>query len=73
MREQRQPAINDETLARWLGTLGQSELATSMIAIALAAQSGAMPVTPELTDKTDALAGVLPRTRLEDAGRAGPK
>lgn len=54
LRKQRRPTIDDETLARWLGTLGQSELARSLIAIALAAQSGALPVEPELADKLDA-------------------
>ena len=54
LRKQRRPTIDDETLAKWLGTLGQSDLARSMIAIAMAAQSGALPVTPELSDKLDA-------------------
>lgn len=52
-RKQRRPTIDHETVARLLGTLGQSELARSMIAIALAAQSGALPVTPELSDRLD--------------------
>jgi hypothetical protein len=50
-QKQTQPAIDHKTLAQLMGLLGQSELATSLIALALAAQSGAMPVTPELTDK----------------------
>ena len=54
LRKQRRPTIDEEILAQWLGLLGQSELATSMIAIALAAQSGALPVTPELSDKLNA-------------------
>lgn len=53
-RKQRRPAMDSQTVARLLGTLGQSELATSMIALALAAQSGALPVTPELSEKLDA-------------------
>ena len=53
-RKQRRPAMDCQTVARLLGTLGQSELATSMIAIALAAESGALPVTPELSEKLDA-------------------
>ncbi|MEB3245100.1 MAG: hypothetical protein VKJ06_03840 [Vampirovibrionales bacterium] len=50
-QKQTQPAIDHKTLAQLMGLLGQSELATSLIALALAAQSGTMPVTPELTDK----------------------
>ena len=53
-RKQRRPKMSYETVARLLGTLGQSELGRSMIAIALAAQSGALPVTPELSEKLDA-------------------
>ena len=53
-RKQRRPVVDSQTVARLLGTLGQSELATSMIALALAAQSGALPVTPELSEKLDA-------------------
>jgi hypothetical protein len=50
-QKQQQPAIDHTTLAQLLGLLGQSELATSLIALALAAQSGSLPVTPDLTDK----------------------
>ena len=53
-RRQRRPTIDHQTLAQLLGMLGQSELATSIIAIAMAAQSGALPVTPELSEKLDA-------------------
>ena len=53
LHKQRRPAIDDKTVAAWLGSLGRSELATSMMAIALAAQSGALPVTPELSGKLD--------------------
>lgn len=52
-RKQRRPSIDEKTLAGWLGMLGQSELASSMMALALAAQSGALPVTPELSEKLD--------------------
>lgn len=50
-QKQRQPAIDHKTLAQLLGLLGHSELATSLIALALAAQSGSLPVTPELSEK----------------------
>ncbi len=50
-RKKREQNIDSQTVARLLGTLGQSELGPSMIAIALAAQSGLLPVTPELTEK----------------------
>ena len=49
--KQRQPGIDHKILAQWLGMLGQSELATSLIALALAAQSGSLPVTPEVEEK----------------------
>jgi len=49
--KQRQPRMDHEVIAKLLGTLGQSELATSLIAIAMAAQSGSLPVTPELEEK----------------------
>ena len=52
-RKQRQPKPDYVELARMLGQLGQSELATSMLVLALAAQSGALPVTPELEKKLD--------------------
>jgi len=50
-RKQYQPTLDSKTLAQLLGMLGQSELATSLIALALAAQSGEMMVTPELENK----------------------
>jgi len=53
-KKQRQPDMDAKTLARLLGTFGQSELATSMLALALAAQSGDLPVTPELSEKLNA-------------------
>ena len=53
MRKSRQPKPDYVELARILGQLGQSELATSMLVLALAAQSGALPVTPELEEKLD--------------------
>ncbi len=51
LRKQRKPSIDHETLARLLGMLGHSELATSLLALSLAAQSGSLPVTLELTDE----------------------
>lgn len=52
-QKQRQPGMDHATLARLLGMLGKSELGTSMIALALAAQSGSLPVSEELTEKLD--------------------
>lgn len=49
--KQHQPGMDHKTLAKLLGMLGQSELATSLIALALAAQSGSLPVTPEVEEK----------------------
>ncbi len=45
------PTIDHVALAQLLGTLGQSELGRSMIALSMAAQCGALPVDDELTDK----------------------
>ena len=53
-RKQRRPAMDQQTLARLLAALGHSELARSMIALAMAAQSGALPVAPDLSQKLDA-------------------
>ena len=50
-RKQRQPKPDYVELAKILGQLGQSELATSMLVLAIAAKSGALPVTPELEEK----------------------
>ena len=52
-QKQSQPGMDHATLARLLGMLGKSELGTSMLALALAAQSGSLPVDEELTDKLD--------------------
>ncbi len=52
-RKKRQPSMDAQTIARLLSTFGQSELAASMMAIAMAAQSGTLPVTPELENKLD--------------------
>ena len=38
-------------LAQLLGTFGQSELFRCLLALSMAAQSGALPVDKELTDK----------------------
>ena len=52
-RKRREPRLDAQTVAQLLGTLGQSELGRSLLALALAAQSGALPVTPELTGKLE--------------------
>ena len=53
LRKQRQPSMDYKEIARLLRKLGQSELAPSLIAIAYAAQSGALPVTPHLSERLD--------------------
>ena len=53
-RKQRKPGLDAKTVAQLLGTLGGSDLGRSMLALALAAESGALPVTPELSEKLDA-------------------
>ncbi len=50
-RNHRRPSIDHEQIAKLLGMLGQSELGPSLIAIAMAAETGSLPVTPELTDE----------------------
>ena len=47
-RKSRRPSYNDKTLARLLGALGQSRLASNLNQIAKAANMGALPVTDEL-------------------------
>ena len=51
LRKQRQPSLDHQAVAKLLCDLGQSELATSLIALSLAAQSGALPVDDELSDR----------------------
>lgn len=63
-RKQRRPSVDSRTLARLLGMLGQSDLATSMMALAMAARSGALPVTPELSGKLDAACDDIREMRL---------
>ena len=74
-RKQRRPAMDSKTVARLLGTLGQSELAASILAIALAARSGALPVTPELSAKLGAACDDIREMRvtLISALRVGPE
>ena len=50
-KKQKQPDVDFVTLARLLSAFGESELATSMLTLALAAKSGALPVEPELENK----------------------
>ncbi len=52
-RKQRRPDLDHETLARLLGMLGKSELGRSMIALAMAARSGALPVEPETVEQIE--------------------
>ena len=52
-KKQKDPSLTTVELARLLGMFGQSELATSMLALSLAATHGHMDVTPEIEDKID--------------------
>ncbi|MBX2835092.1 MAG: hypothetical protein KTR28_09000 [Micavibrio sp.] len=47
------PDMDAQMIAKLLGTFGQSELATSMLALALAAQTGDLDVTPDVSDKLE--------------------
>lgn len=47
------PAIDYVMLAQVLGNLGQSELATSMLALALAAKSGELEISDKVENKLD--------------------
>ncbi len=47
------PTMDHALLAQLLGTIGQSELGRSMLALSLATQSGALPVDDETVDKID--------------------
>ncbi|MEM6780331.1 MAG: hypothetical protein AAF569_00550 [Pseudomonadota bacterium] len=49
----RTPSVDSKEIARLLGMFGQSELATSMLALSLAATQGNIDVTPELEDKIE--------------------
>ena len=50
-KKQRQATLDEKTLAQLLGLLGQSELGTSLLALAMAAQAGNLNVDDELTDR----------------------
>lgn len=54
VRRSRRPTVDHAALAQLLGTFGQSELFRSLLVLSLAAQSGALPVDDELTDKLGA-------------------
>ena len=54
LKKQKTPQIDAQEVARLLGMFGQSEIARSMLALSLAAQSGSLPVTPELTGELHA-------------------
>lgn len=53
-RRSHRPTVDHAALAQLLGTFGQSEVFRSLLALSLAAQSGALPVDEELTDKLSA-------------------
>ncbi|MEZ5814390.1 MAG: hypothetical protein R3E13_06680 [Alphaproteobacteria bacterium] len=52
-KKQRRPDMDAQMIAKLLGTFGQSELATSMLALALAAQMGDLNVSPEVSGKLE--------------------
>ena len=52
-QKQRQPKIDHVEIARLLGMFGQSELARSMLALSIVAQSGELDVTPDVSDKLE--------------------
>ncbi|MEM8986540.1 MAG: plasmid mobilization relaxosome protein MobC [Pseudomonadota bacterium] len=59
MRKKRSPVADDAALARVLGALGQSRLASNLNQIAKAANQGVLTVTPDLIDElSDACADV---------------
>jgi len=49
----KRPDMDARMVAKFLGTFGQSELATSMLALALAAQTGDLDVTPDVSSKLE--------------------
>lgn len=53
-RKQREPSVDTKELARLLGMFGQSELATAILALSLAAAQGNLDVTPDIEDKIEA-------------------
>ena len=50
-KSRRRPGVDQEALGRALGTLGQSRLASNLNQIAKAANTGALPVTLELSEE----------------------
>ena len=53
-RKRKTPPIDYVMLGRLLGLLGKSELASSLCLLAVAAESGALPVTDEVQDELKA-------------------
>lgn len=52
-RRESQPKLNAVELARLLGKFGQSEMATHILALSLAAQAGELEVTPDVSGKLE--------------------
>ena len=52
-KKQKEPAIDAVEMARLLGMFGQSELATSMLALSLAAAQGHIDISEEIEEKID--------------------
>jgi hypothetical protein len=54
LRRRPAPSVDQALLGQALGTLGQSRIASNLNQIAKAANSGALPVSPELKDELNA-------------------
>ena len=53
LKKQRQPRFDHVEIARLLGMFGQSQLATSMLALSLAVQAGELQVTPDVASQIE--------------------
>ncbi len=53
LKKQRQPRFDHVEIARLLGMFGQSQLATSMLALSLAVQAGELQVTSDVTSQIE--------------------
>ena len=50
-KKQQRPTLDHQTIAQFIGLLGQSELATSLLSLMLAAQSGDLSLPPDVSDQ----------------------
>lgn len=53
LKKQRQPRFDHVEIARLLGMFGQSQLATSMLALSLAVQAGELQVTSDVASQIE--------------------